>query len=159
MKRWKYLLFIIILLFWCFTSYVSFAEQCWDQELPSGMYCTDWVITNIAPDSVVVEGCYWIKLNTKVPFVWNCISFTGVNATTPINAFPKLMWAMMNLMMTVIMVMSLLLIVYAGVLMTMEWSVSKQGEGMSIIKKVATWMALLWASWVILKLINPHFFT
>jgi len=107
--------------------------------------------------------CEWIKLNTNVPFVWNCIdvSTKGEDGkTTPVNAFPKLMWSMMNLLMTVILVMSLLLIVYAWVLMTMEGSVQvSQTKWLDIIKKVAVWLALLWASWVILKVINPNFFT
>ena len=107
--------------------------------------------------------CKGIKLNTNVPFVWNCIEVndsTSTTSTTPLNAFPKLMWSMMNLLMTVIMVMSLLLIVYAWVLMTMEWAPLKiTQKWMDIITKVATWLALLWASWVILKVINPNFFT
>ena len=139
------------------------------KKLKYMLFCCCVFALWIAPLFTYADGetsttkCEWIQLNTNVPFVWNCIEIKEAGskdgATTPVNAFPKLMGAMMNLMMTIILIMSLLLIVYAGVLMTMEWSVSKQGEGMSIIKKVAAGMALLWASWVILKIINPNFFT
>jgi hypothetical protein len=103
----------------------------------------------------------WIRLNTNVPFVGNCIHTKegSADSVTPINAFPKLIGALMNLLMTVILIMSLLMIVYAGILLTMSWAdSSKYNEGVNKLQKVAIWMALLWASWVILKLINPNFF-
>ena len=105
--------------------------------------------------------CLWIKLNTNFPFLWNCIKTRECweDATTPVNAFPKLMWALMNLLMTVILIMSLLMIVYSWVLMTTWWySTSNYTKGIWLLWQVAKWMALLWASWVILKVINPNFF-
>ena len=106
------------------------------------------------------KTCSGIKLNTDVPFVGNCIETTkGGDKTNQINAFPKLMWAMMKLLMTVILVMSLLMIVAAGVMMTTAWLESRNyTKGMDIIEKVAVGMALLGASGVIPKLINPNFF-
>ena len=100
------------------------------------------------------KTCSGIKLNTDVPFVGNCIETTkGGDKTNQINAFPKLMWAMMKLLMT------LLMIVAAGVMMTTAWAKSgNYTKGMDIIQKVAVGMALLGASGVILKLINPNFF-
>ena len=104
----------------------------------------------------------WIKLNTDVPFIGKCIHTnekTSKDAVTPVNAFPKLMWALMNLLMTVILIMSLLMIVYSWVLMTTGWySTNNYTKGLWMLSQVAKWMALLWASWVILKVINPNFF-
>ncbi len=125
----------------------------------------EWPINWWELQEVVVQGkdlsktCKWIKLNTDVPFVWRCIGTTTSDKTTQLNAFPKLMWAMMRLIMTVIMVLSILMIVVAGVMMT-TGGVEKGNytKGLEIIKKVAVGIALLWASGVILKLINPNFF-
>ncbi len=105
--------------------------------------------------------CKGIKLNTDVPFVGNCIETTKQTkegSTTQINAFPKLMWAMMRLLMMVILIMSVLMIIAGGVLLTMKGSVKQVEDGMALIQKVAVGMALLGASGVILKLINPNFF-
>ncbi|PZM87494.1 MAG: hypothetical protein DLD55_01065 [candidate division SR1 bacterium] len=106
--------------------------------------------------------CKGIKLNTDVPFVGNCIQTskqTKEGETTQINAFPKLMGAMMRLLMMVILIMSVLMIIAGGVLLTMKGSVKQIEDGMALIQKVAIGMALLGASGVILKLINPNFFT
>ena len=106
--------------------------------------------------------CKWIKLNTDIPFIGNCITTfenSGNGKVTPINAFPTLIGALMNLLMTVILIMSLLMIVWSWVLMTMSWvDASKYTKWVNLLKRVATWMALLGASWVILKVINPNFF-
>lgn len=103
--------------------------------------------------------CQWIKLNTKVPFVGDCIETKAGAETTQLNAFPRLMGGMMRLIMTIIMIMSLLMIVTGGVLMTTGGRDSNNYKnGVDMIKKVAYGMALLGASGVILKLINPNFF-
>lgn len=103
--------------------------------------------------------CKGIKLNTDVPFIGNCIETTNKeNATTQLNAFPRLMGAMMKLIMMTILIMSFLMIVAGGVLLTMKGSVKQVEDGMALIQKVAIGMALLGASGVILKLINPNFF-
>ncbi|MDO4713506.1 MAG: hypothetical protein Q4B28_02415 [bacterium] len=66
---------------------------------------------------------------------------------------------MMKLVITVIMVVSFLMIVAAGVQMTSAGADTGQyNKGRGIIKNVATALALLGASGVILKLINPNFF-
>jgi hypothetical protein len=100
----------------------------------------------------------WIKLNTCFPIVWDCIHTTPWSGTDQTNAFPYLMGALMKILMTIILVISLLMIVAAWVLMTMKDSVKNIADWMTILKNVATGLALLWASWVILKIINPNFF-
>ena len=103
--------------------------------------------------------CCGIKLNTNVPFVGNCIETKVGAQTTQLNAFPRLIGGMMRLLMNIILVMSLLMIVAGGVLMTTGGrEKSNYSKGMDMIKKVAYGMALLGASGVILKLINPNFF-
>lgn len=108
------------------------------------------------------DCAWWIKLNTNMPFVGNCIHTNenaGAWAVTPINAFPKLIGDLMSLLMTIILLMSFIMIIWSWVLMTMSWSdTSKYTKWINLLKRVATWMALLWASWVILKVINPNFF-
>lgn len=112
-----------------------------------------------ATEEISEPVCKWIKLNTDVPFVGKCIGTTTDSKTNQINAFPKLMWAMMKLIMTIIMVMSLLMIVAAWVMMTTGgYDKGNYSKGLEILKKVAVGMALLGASGVILKLINPNFF-
>ena len=110
--------------------------------------------------------CKWISLNTNMPFVGNCIqtyeSKSNKNwdrVVTPINAFPVLIWSLMNLLMTIILIMSLLMIVRSWVLMTMGWmDAGKYTKWVQLLTRVVKGMALLGASWVILKVINPNFF-
>ena len=112
------------------------------------------------------KRCRGIQLNTNIPFIGNCIVTYNSKAdanwdrvVTPVNAFPTLIGALMNLLMTVILIMSLLMIVWSWVLMTMSWvDASKYTKWVNLLKRVAIWMALLGASWVILKVINPNFF-
>lgn len=107
------------------------------------------------------EPCKGIKLNTDFPFIWRCIGLSstaeGANQT---NAFAYMVKAIMKFIITIIMVVSVLMIVAAGVLMTTEgYEKGSYTKGMGMIKTVAQALALLGASGVILKLINPNFFT
>lgn len=65
----------------------------------------------------------------------------------------------MKIIMTAILVISFVLIVVAGVMVSASGMDPKMySKGMGMIKKVATGIALLGASGVILKIINPNFF-
>lgn len=109
-----------------------------------------------------------IKLNTDVPFIGDCIAFgntksKGTGNTTTVNqvtAFPTLMGALMNIVMTATLIIWFLMIVVGGVLITTEgmnpWG---QKKGKAMIVKVGAVLAILGLSGVILKLINPTFFT
>ena len=58
------------------------------------------------------------------------------------------------------MLMSLIIIIIAGVMVTSSgYDSGNYQKGLDLINKVATGLALLGASGVILKLINPNFFT
>lgn len=164
MTNLKTIIFILLFSFVLLIKSVTSAVDCWGWEASTQEQCDfgkKWAV------AVWTQKCKWIKLNTNFPFIWDCIQtfdYSGTNEdwtskTTPINAFPKLMWALMNLLMTVILIMSLLMIVYSWVLMTTWWySTSNYTKGIWLLSQVAKWMALLWASWVILKVINPNFF-
>jgi len=77
-----------------------------------------------------------------------------------INAFPTLIGGLMQIVTTTVLIVSFLMIVFAGVMMTMggvkaEWFNKWKG----LIFKVAGVLALLGLSGVILKIINPTFFS
>lgn len=97
-----------------------------------------------------VEECHWIKLNTKVPFIWDCIE--SKNATT---VFPTMTQWLVKIGMSVILVVCFILIIVGWIMIA---SNNKIWKWKDLIIKVARVVALLWLSWVILKLINPTFF-
>ena len=108
-----------------------------------------------------------IKLNTNVPFIGNCIAYGDNNkagdTTTEVNqlnAFPTLMGALMNIVMTATLIVGFLMIVAAGVMMTTGGYNNEEyyKKGIALIQKVGMVLALLGLSGVILKLINPSFF-
>lgn len=109
--------------------------------------------------------CCWIKLNTNVPFVWRCITFwkgsdsSDTTVVTETTAFPRLMWALTKIMTTF-----LLLICFGGILVgwvmvaASGWDSKLASQGKGLIGKVIIAIAVLWASGIILHLINPNFF-
>lgn len=106
-----------------------------------------------------------IKLNTNVPFIGNCISYSSDGSAwwdglvvTIANAFPALMGGLSKIVVTLILITSFVTLVIAGVSISTGDAIGV-GKGMDLIWKVVTGIALLWASGVILHLINPNFFT
>ena len=111
---------------------------------------------NKKPNAPISNG---IKLNTNFPFVGSCIGFEW-GGTNQINVFPKMVKSLMKLIISIIMLMSLIIIIIAGVMVTSSgYDSGNYKKGLDLINKVATGLALLGASGVILKLINPNFFT
>ena len=100
------------------------------------------------------KWCCGIKLNTNFPIIWNCIE-TKSDEANPTNAFPYMVSALTKLAMSLILIMSFILIIYAGIL----WAADKPKEAKWWLKRVAITILILWFSWVILKLINPNFFS
>lgn len=98
--------------------------------------------------------CKWIKLNTNVPFIWNCISTKG-DDVGPTEVFPTFTQALIKIVMSVILVVCFILIIVSGI----QYSMDKPKEAKALIVKVARVIGLLWLSGVILKLINPTFFS
>lgn len=102
--------------------------------------------------------CCGVLLNTDVPFVGKCIEFKD-SGSTPLDAFPRLMWGLSKIMITLILVFSFMMVIAGGVMIASSW-VNESGywDGKKLIMKVVVGIALLWASGVILRLINPNFF-
>ena len=120
--------------------------------------------------SCSTEGvCCGIELNTKVPFIGNCIELSNKSWTTTgdadettvseKNAFPVLMGGLTKMMVTIILLIGFIGILVGGVMISASWgSDSWASEGKKLIGRVIVALALLGASGVILRLINPNFF-
>lgn len=109
--------------------------------------------------------CCGIKLNTVVPFIWDCIemntdsSRSDTTSVTSVTAFPILMQWLMKILMSAIMIFSFLMVIIAWLMMT-AWPFSSGSfsKWKTILKNVIISLILLWCSWLILSLINPSFF-
>ncbi len=109
--------------------------------------------------------CVGTLLNTNVPFVGQCItlakdwaSWDGTVVTEE-TAFPVLMGSLTKMMVTVILLISFVAILAGGVMISASGgSDSWAKKGKELIGKVIIAIAVLWASGVILRLINPNFF-
>lgn len=130
--------------------------------------------------------CCGIELNTKVPFIGNCIEFSKkCSDTSPCSqgytctngkcklttvdpnktsvseeeAFPTLMGGLTKILVTVILLIGFMGILIGGIMISASWgNDSNAWKGKELIGKVIIALALLGASGVILKLINPNFF-
>lgn len=113
---------------------------------------------------------WWIVLNTNVPFVGNCIMLRknvntanadpNTTVTDPTNAFPRLLAGLTKITMTVILIFCFMAIIVWGVLISMGWASEAQAtKGKELIRHVIMALALLGASGVILRIINPSFFS
>ena len=104
--------------------------------------------------------CCGIQLNTSVPFIGKCIEDTTGNVgpdetgVTWNNAFPVLMSSLTQILVTIILILSFVLIVIGGIMI----ATGNPSWGKKLIIKVVIGIALLGASGVILRLINPNFF-
>ena len=105
------------------------------------------------------EECKGVKLNTNLPFLWKCIGVSNSGSVNQLNAFPIMIKGLMKIIISIVLVTSFLLIVAGGVMMA-SWGyrATNFSEGKAMITTVAQALAMLGASGVILKLINPNFF-
>ena len=94
-------------------------------------------------------ACPWIRLNTDIPFIWNCIPTDSQS-----EIFPVFIGWLIKFATSLLLLVGFICIIVGGVMV----ACGKDKEGKDLIKKVVYAMALLWASWVILKMINPNFF-
>lgn len=108
-----------------------------------------------------------IMLNIHIPFVGRCIkkdvtakqTADDPNNSTVGNVFPKLMWWMIRLVMTIIYIIGFLWILVGGFMIAASGAdPSLKDKWKSLIIMIIGWLILLWASGVILNLINPNFF-
>ncbi|MCX6822457.1 MAG: hypothetical protein NTX91_00470 [candidate division SR1 bacterium] len=101
--------------------------------------------------------CCGTKLSTSIPFIGDCLESSSQDPASKINettAFPVLITALVKIVISVILVASFILIIVAGVM----WSTGDAKGGKDMIVKVAIGLAILGASGVILRLVNPNFF-
>lgn len=108
------------------------------------------------------DVCCGVKLNTAVPFIGNCIETKTDNPESTLTeetAFPVLMSSLTKILVTVILIVSFVLIVVWGIMIASAWAnPANASAGKKLIMKVVIGIALLGASGVILRLINPNFF-
>lgn len=133
----------------------------------------DWAWASVPDSAMEPEDNFcedWIKLNTNVPFVGRCIEKVDDEAeegsdwettkTTTENAFAKLMWWLSKMVIAIIVVVSFLLLVAWWVMIAMAWAnESLKSKWKDLVIRVIVGIVLLWASWIILHIINPNFFT
>ena len=141
---------ISYLLIWLCTFFVWWQYCMWGED--------EWIIDWWDLDEVVVtpeKKCDGIKLNTKFPIIWDCISTKKADwATTSTEVFPVMMWALTKIVITLILVVCFILVIVAWI----KRSSDDPKTAKSILTKVAVTILLLWFSGVILRLINPNFF-
>ena len=122
----------------------------WFFAILLGIWWLWWIYVDAAKCGGI---CKWVKLNTCFPIIWDCIwDDDGEDST---NVFPTMIWALTTIITSLILVVCFILVIYAGIL----WASDKPKEAKPILQKVAITILVLWFSWVILKLINPNFFT
>lgn len=111
--------------------------------------------------------CEWILLNTNVPFIWQCIVYRKADEPQPeawlvvdeTNAFPVLMWWLSKILVSIILLSSFLWLLVAGVMISASGSSEDWAKHWrKIIGNIVSALAILGASGVILRLINPNFF-
>ncbi len=137
-------------------SVLSFwSQSCECAKWYGDLYHPDWTTTCELCSTPGV--CCGVKLNTTIPFIGNCIATTAQDPTSTINettAFPILVTALVKILISVILIASFVMIVAGGVM----WSTGDAKWGKDLIIKVAIGLAILGASGVILRLVNPNFF-
>jgi hypothetical protein len=105
-----------------------------------------------------------IKLNTDIPFVGKCIvkstdANVAGNQTTIANAFPKLLWGLMRIVMTTVVIVWFMGILVGGFMISAGGvDASLMGKGKKLIISVIIGLVVLGLSGIILNLINPNFF-
>jgi len=104
--------------------------------------------------------CCGVSLNTSIPFIGKCIESSAASVgpdetgVTWADAFPVLMWSLTKILVTLILIISFVLIIIGGIMIAS----GDPSKGKKMITNVIIGIALLGASGVILRLINPNFF-
>lgn len=95
-------------------------------------------------------SCNGIKLNTNIPFIGNCIPSSSQQ-----EIFPLFIGWLIKFATSLLLLVGFLCILVGGVLIASD----KVTEWKNLIMKVARALAAVWASGIILKIINPNFFS
>lgn len=134
----------------------SSTKKCGTEECSSTQKCIDSHCKNCSDPDV----CCGISLNTNIPFIGKCIEDNQANrwsdetSVTWTTAFPVLMWSLTKILVTLILIISFVLIIIGGIMI----ATGNPSGGKKMIINVVIGIALLGASGVILRLINPNFF-
>lgn len=127
-----------------------------NQESSSPSWWWRWVCWETKDDDK-----NYIILNTNVPFVGRCIKKefdVAAGDTNVSNVFPKLMAYMIRIVMTVLIVWGFLWILVWGFMIASNGAFGSKQTWVKLILGVIAGLILLWASGIILNLINPNFF-
>lgn len=159
---------------WVLSLCTSADQNKWEECIPQKANAhVNWIWTCACDENYKdVDGvckpcsdpdvCCGVKLNTNVPFVGDCIENKDENPNSNVteeNAFPVLMSSLTKMLVTIILIVSFVLIVVWGIMIASAWAnQSNASAGKKLIMKVVIGIALLGASGVILRLINPNFF-
>ena len=161
----------------------------WERVSSQFCECPEWSknIDGACRSCAEPDVCCGIQLNTKVPFIGDCIELTKkcIDGTCPnwykcdeksnkcrvektdpnqtvideAEAFPTLMGWLIRILVTIIMLWSFMAILAGGVMISAAWSDEQRAtKGKKLIIDVVIALAILGASGVILRLINPNFF-
>lgn len=95
-------------------------------------------------------SCDGIKLNTNIPFIGNCIPSSSQQ-----EIFPLFIGGLIKFATSLLLLVGFLCILVGGVMIASD----KVTEWKNLIMKVARALAAVWASGIILKIINPNFFS
>lgn len=154
MKKLFISFFWVFILFWLVNF--SFAQECNTKEECQAI---DKQVSDNS--NKWKDDCKPVKLNTNVPFIGNQIETCegwDPSKTTIWTAFPRLMWGVSKLLITLILIVWFLMIVVWWVMITASWVYKDGKKWKELILKVIVWIILLWMSWIILNVINPNFF-
>lgn len=107
-----------------------------------------------------------IMLNTNVPFIGRCIEMWNktVKGKESLQvsqgwAFPFLLRALINIAVSLILVSSLITVIVGWVMIASSRDDNTvMNDWKNLIRKAIIGLIMLWASWIILALINPNFF-
>ncbi len=152
--------------------YAAEYEACNEQYADLDAYneCKSKVDRKVCMDSCVWEFDYCnckcdggITLNTNIPFVGRCIAVSNSDGNADavqLNAFPRLVQWLGRLLLSIILLLSFVLVIAGGVMIAASGADSNAyGQWKKLITKVIIGIALLGMMGVILRLINPNFFT
>lgn len=120
-----------------------------------------WLFAPWTCGATVEDDKNYIILNTDVPFIWRCIKKEfneWASEANVSNVFPKLMANLIRIVMAILIVGGFLWILVGGFMIAWNGAFGTKQTGVKLIMWVIAGLILLWASGIILNLINPNFF-
>lgn len=151
---------IVLTVFMCILCSLSFTVLAQFTPVNSNSVPDQWGGRSTPDDAPCDKGD--ISLNTNIPFVWPCIKTketSDTGETTLVNVFPKLMWWLTRIVMSVVVIIWFFGILVAGFMIATGGVKSDMmSKGKDLIIKIIAGLALVGIAGIILNLINPNFF-